>query len=270
MSDAGGDRLRVTILGCGSSGGVPRIGGNWGACDPQNPKNRRRRCSILVERFGPDGVTQVLVDTSPDLREQLLMAGVARLDGVLFTHDHADHTHGLDDLRVVVFNRRERLPVWADARTSDVLMARFGYAFVQPEGSHYPPILDLNLIEGTVTVEGAGGAIAAQPFEVQHGRIRSLGFRFGPVAYLPDVSEMTEEAWAAVEGVDCWIVDGLRYTPHPTHAHLERTVEWIERAAPRRAVVTNMHVDLDYEAVAAETPANVTPAHDGMTLEFPL
>lgn len=266
-----GDVLQITILGCGSSGGVPRIGGDWGACDPTNPKNRRRRCSALVERLkggDPAQKTRVLVDASPDLREQLLGAGVGDLDGVLFTHGHADHCHGLDDLRVVVYNRRKMLPVWADADTAELLMDRFRYAFIQPAGSPYPPILEMRRLDGPVSVDGAGGPITAEPFQVIHGGIHALGFRFGPVAYTPDISEMTEEAWAAVAGVDTWIIDALRYQPHPTHTHLERTLGWIERLGPRRAVITNMHVDMDYERVTAETPDHVTAAHDGLTLTF--
>jgi phosphoribosyl 1,2-cyclic phosphate phosphodiesterase len=261
-------RLRFTILGCGSSGGVPRLGGIWGDCDPENPKNVRTRCSMLVERFEGDAVTRVLIDTSPDLRQQLLRAGIGLLDAVVFTHQHADHVHGLDDLRMIVFNRRERLPVWADGPTQDALLNRFGYAFVQPPGSAYPPILDLNAIDGQVEIDGAGGRVVLTPFEVRHGGIDSLGFRIADLAYLPDVSDMTEEAWAAVEGLDCWVLDALRRTPHPTHAHLERSLEWIARAKPRRAVLTNMHVDLDHDTVAAETPEHVTPAHDGMVIEY--
>lgn len=261
--------LRVTVLGCGSSGGVPRLGGRWGACDPANPKNRRRRCSILVERIEAGGVTQVLVDAGPDLREQLLEAQVSRLDGVLFTHEHADHVHGIDDLRQIVFNRRARLPVWACAATARTLAARFSYVFEQEPGSLYEPILDMRLIEGPVTVEGAGGPITARPFRVPHGPgYSALGFRIGPVAYLPDVSEMSEEAWEVVTGAECWIVDALRYEPHYTHSHLAQTLEWIERARVARAVITNMHIDLDHDRVAAETPGNVTPAHDGMVLRF--
>ena len=263
--------LRVTILGCGSSGGVPRLGGRWGACDPDNPKNRRRRCSILVERIEGDAATRVLVDAGPDMRAQLLDADVAVLDGVLFTHAHADHVHGADDLRQIVFNRRERLPVWADAPTAESLLDRFAYLFAQPENSLYPPILDFRPLDGPVTVEGRGGPVEALPFRVPHGPYtEALGFRFGPVAYLPDVSAMTDEAWEAVRGLDCWIVDALRYEPHLTHSHLSQTLDWIERAAPARAVITNMHIDLDHDRVAAETPAHVMPAHDGMTLRFPL
>ncbi len=262
--------LIFTILGCGSSGGVPRLGGNWGDCDPTNPKNHRRRCSMLVERKDGDDVTRVLIDTSPDLRSQLLDAGVGLLDAVVYTHSHADHVHGIDDLRMVVFNRKERLPIWADGPTQQALYDRFAYAFVQPEGSPYPPILDMNTIDGDVTIDGAGGAVTLTPFEVGHGSIDALGFRIGDVAYLPDVAEIYDDAWEALRGLDLWIVDALRRTPHPTHAHLERTLEWIEQVAPKRAILTNMHIDLDYETVAAETPDHVTPAYDGMTITVAL
>lgn len=262
-------RLRFTILGCGSSGGVPRLGGHWGNCDPENPKNRRSRCSMLVERITDEGVTRVLIDTSPDLRQQLLDADIGELDGVLFTHEHADHTHGLDDLRMIVFNQRRRVPVWADERTSKSLTSRFDYAFIQPEGSPYPPILELHLLDGPVSVEGAGGVIEAKPFAADHGSMNALGFRIGPLAYLPDVVRMTDEAWAGISGAECWVLDALRYDPHPTHAHLALSLEWIAQSGAPRAVITNMHIDLDYERMRAETPGHVEPAYDGMRLEFP-
>jgi phosphoribosyl 1,2-cyclic phosphate phosphodiesterase len=258
--------LTFTILGCGSSTGVPRLGNQWGACDPANPRNRRRRCSLLVTRETAEGATRVLIDTSPDLREQLLDARVGELDGVVYTHSHADHVHGIDDLRQIVFNIRRRLPVWADGPTQESLLNRFGYAFVQPANSAYPPILDLNVIDGPFTVDGAGGPIPFIPFEVEHGTIDALGFRIGGLAYVPDVLEIPEPAWRHLEGLDVWIVDALRRTPHPTHAHLAKALDWIERAKPARAVLTNMHMDLDYATVAAEVPAHVTPAHDGMTI----
>jgi phosphoribosyl 1,2-cyclic phosphate phosphodiesterase len=261
-------RLCFTILGCGSSGGVPRLGGHWGECDPSNPRNHRRRCSMLVVRETAEGTTRVLIDTSPDMRAQLLDAGVGTLAAVVYTHAHADHVHGLDDLRQIVFNTRRRLAVWADGDTQEALLTRFGYAFVQPADSPYPPILDMHTIRGAFTITGAGGPIDFLPFRVKHGVIDALGFRIGALAYLPDVAEMTDEAWAAVEGLDCWVVDALRRTPHPTHAHLERTLEWIERARPSRAVLTNMHIDLDHDALQAETPAHITPAYDGMTLTY--
>ncbi len=261
--------LRYTILGCGSSGGVPRLGGDWGACDPKNPKNYRRRCSMLVERFDGDHATRVLIDASPDLRDQLLDAGVGHLDAVIFTHEHADHTHGIDDLRMVVINRREKLPVWADDKTTHSLQTRFGYAFEQPEGSDYPPILDLNRIDGPVKITGKGGTIVFEPFEVQHGRIIALGFRIHGLAYLPDVSDMGPEAWEMVAGLDVWVLDALRYTPHPSHLHVDKSLEWIARAAPKQAVLTNLHNDVDYATLERETPAHIRAAYNGMTIELP-
>jgi len=262
--------LRATILGCGSSGGVPRLGGHWGACDPAEPKNARRRCSLLVERTGAQGTTRVLIDTSPDLRAQLLDAQVGALDAVLYTHAHADHTHGLDDLRMIVFNMRRRLSVWADPTTQADIRTRFGYAFETPPGSAYPPILDMHTIGGEITIDGAGGPLSFTPFEVDHGGVPALGFRTAGLAYLPDVKEIPPAAWSALEGLDVWIVDALRRAPHPSHAHLDLTLDWIARARPARAVLTNMHVDLDYATVAAETPDHVMPAHDGLTLTLAL
>ena len=260
--------LRFTILGCGSSGGVPRLGGHWGDCDPDNPKNTRRRCSMLIERETDAGITRVLIDTSPDLRAQLLGAGIGALDAVVYTHGHADHVHGIDDLRMIVFNMKQRLPVWADAPTQERLLTSFGYAFEQLKGSTYPPILDMHTIDGDVTVEGAGGPVTLHPFLVGHGGIDALGFRINDLAYLPDVAEMNDGAWAAVEKLDCWVLDALRRKPHPTPTHLERSLEWIARAAPRRAVLTNMHIDLDYASLVAEIPDHITPAFDGMMIRY--
>jgi len=262
--------LRATILGCGSSGGVPRLGGDWGACDPANPKNRRRRCSLLLERITDAGITRVLIDTSPDMRDQLLDAGVGTLDAVVYTHSHADHVHGIDDLRMIVFNTRKRLAVWADAPTQDALVSRFGYAFTQPHGSPYPPILDLYTIDGPLAIDGAGGTIPITPFAADHGSMNALGFRIHDLAYLPDAVDIPPESWSKLTGLSCWIVDALRRKPHPTHAHLAMTLDWIARARPERAVLTNMHVDLDHDTLCAELPAHIRPAHDGMVLEFPL
>lgn len=260
---------RFTILGCGSSGGVPRLGNLWGACDPDNPRNQRRRCSMLVEREAEGGVTRVLIDTSPDMRAQLLDAGVGTLDAVVYTHAHADHVHGLDDLRMIVFNMKKRLPVWADGDTQNALLSRFGYAFVQPQGSPYPPILEMQTIQGDVTVDGAGGPLLLRPFEVNHGAIEALGFRIGDLAYLPDVADIPEAAWPILQDLDCWVLDALRRDPHPTHAHLAKSLDWLDRAAPRRGVLTNMHNDLDYQTLVDETPAHITPAYDGMVIAYP-
>jgi phosphoribosyl 1,2-cyclic phosphate phosphodiesterase len=267
-------QLRLTVLGCGSSGGVPRLSpsgaGDWGLCDPANAKNRRRRCSLLVEKIQGSAVTRVLIDTSPDMRDQLLDAKVGVLDGVVYTHSHADHVHGLDDLRQIVFNTRKRLPVWADGETSAALTARFAYAFEQEAGSPYPAILDLNLIDGPFDIDGPAGPIPFVPFRVNHGSIDALGFRIFDTAYLPDALDIPPPAWPHLQGLELWIVDALRRAPHPSHAHLALTLDWITRAAPRSAVLTNMHIDLDYAGLCAELPPHIRPAYDGLALTINL
>jgi phosphoribosyl 1,2-cyclic phosphate phosphodiesterase len=261
--------LTFTILGCASSGGVPRPALGWGACDPNNPKNRRRRCSLLVERKGAAGITRVLVDTSPDLREQLIDAEVNWLDAILFTHEHADHTHGIDDLRGLFLRARRRLDVYADDATARMLMTRFSYCFVQPPGSEYPPMLNMHgLTPGQpLTIVGKGGPITALPFVQDHGDIQSLGFRFGAVAYSSDLHDMPAASIGALAGLDLWIVDALRYTPHPSHFSVDDALAWIERLKPARAILTNMHNDLDYEALRTRLPPRVEPAYDGMRIE---
>jgi phosphoribosyl 1,2-cyclic phosphate phosphodiesterase len=260
--------LNFTILGCGSSAGVPRVGSGWGACDPNNPKNRRRRCSLLVERRGPRGVTRVLVDTSPDLREQLLDADVDHLDGVIYTHEHADHTHGVDDLRPLAIHQRRRLSVYMDDHTSATMLLRFRYCFERAPGSSYPPILDAHPLQvgAELTIDGEGGPITALPFLQDHGDIPSLGLRFGALAYSSDLNGLPAASVAALAGIDVWIVDALRYMPHPSHFSVDDALGWIERIRPRRAIITNMHVDLDFEELRARLPANVEPAYDGMQI----
>ncbi len=268
------DTLEAVILGSGSSSGVPRLGGpegagDWGACDPANPKNRRRRCSLLVRRKSSAGETTLLVDTSPDFREQMLAAGVSRLDGVLITHDHADQLHGIDDLRAIAYLMRRRIDVYADAGCMDRIRHRFGYCFEMPEGSEYPPILTARSLHSPyhpIAIEGLGGTVPVEIFEQTHGRIHSLGFRFGPIAYSSDVNRLPEDAFSVLEGVDIWIVDALRYTPHPTHANVATALEWIARVKPRHAVLTNLHIDLDYETLKRELPKGVEPAFDGLTV----
>lgn len=262
--------MTATILGCGSSGGVPRIGDDWGDCDPTNAKNRRNRCSLLLEKTSGNHKTTVVIDTSPDMRHQMLAAGVQNLDGVLFTHEHADHTHGIDELRVFFLRQRRRIPVWASQGTAAMLMVRFAYCVVQAPGSDYPPILELqHLTPGkAVAVDGAAGAIEATPFTVHHGNIDALGFRIGNMAYTPDVNGIPEQSQDVLSGLDVWIVDALRRTPHSSHFSLAETLDCIARFKPRRAILTNMHVDLDYATLQAELPKGVEPAFDGMTISF--
>jgi len=262
--------LVFTILGCGSSAGVPRVAQGWGACDPANPKNRRRRCSLLVERTSKAGKTSVLIDTSPDLREQLLAANVQKLDGVLFTHDHADHSHGIDDLRPLVLHQRRRINVYLDAATSTALRAKFGYCFETPPGSDYPPIVTEHRIAAgePVTIEGEGGPIAVIPYKQLHGGGVTLGFRFGDLAYSCDVSDIPDESLPALQNLKVWILDALRNKPHPSHFSVEEARNWIERMSPGRAVLTNLHTDLDYESLSRSLPDKVEPGYDGMTIEL--
>ena len=262
--------LTVTILGCGSSGGVPRPGMGWGACDPANPKNRRRRCSILIERADRRGTTRVLVDTGPDLREQLIAAGVTHLDGVVLTHEHADHTHGIDDLRPLVLHMRRTIDVYADAVTGAVMRDRFRYIFETLPGSSYPPIAVRHQITAgqPFQIEGEGGPIAILPLGVVHGEIASLALKIDQVMYLPDVSAIPPDAAPHFEGLDVWIIDALRHTPHPAHFSLREAMEWIGRTRPRQAVLTNLHTDLDHAVLLADLPSGVRPAHDGMRISI--
>ncbi len=275
------DDLRVTILGSGSSGGVPRFGGpdgagEWGACDPNEPKNRRTRCSILVQRAHPefgyqhDKVTTVLVDTSPDMRAQLLAAKCSRIDAVLFTHDHADQSHGIDDLRVFALQMRKRIPVYIDQATSGVLLDRFRYCFEQAPGSPYPAILDHHTIPPCgekFSISGPSGDIPVTAFLQDHGSVDSLGFRFGDVAYSSDVVGLPKTSFDILTGVRTWIVDALQYKPHGTHAHLDMTLEWIEKVKPARGVLANLHVHMDYQTLKRSLPDGVEPAFDGMLID---
>ena len=262
--------LTVTILGCGSSAGVPRPALGWGACDPTNPRNRRRRCSILLERKSDAGLTRVLIDTSPDLREQLIDANVDRLDAVFLTHEHADQTHGIDDLRSVVLAMRARIPVYLSRSTARDVLARFGYCFVQPPGSDYPPILEHRFIEAgeEATITGKGGPLTLKAFLLEHGNIPALGYRVGGMAYSPDMNDIARESLGLLQDLDLWIIDGLRYAPHPSHTNVDQALSWIELMKPRRAIITNMHADIDYEVLRRKLPPNVEPAYDGMRIEL--
>jgi phosphoribosyl 1,2-cyclic phosphate phosphodiesterase len=266
------DRLRLTILGCGSSPGTPRITGDWGNCDPSNPRNRRMRTAALVERIAADGGrTTVVIDTGPDFREQMLLASVKRIDAVVYTHPHADHIHGIDDLRGYVLEQRHLIDIHADQPTMLRLRQAFGYCFETPAGSSYPPIVDAHIIHHAkpVIIEGEGGALTLEPLPQVHGDIISLGFRIGTLAYCPDISDFPEATVERLRDLDVLIIDALQYRTHPSHLSLGEALEWIERLAPRHSVLTHMHVPLDYATVMAETPANVEPAYDGMVIDIP-
>jgi phosphoribosyl 1,2-cyclic phosphate phosphodiesterase len=263
--------MRFTMLGCGSSPGVPRITGDWGDCDPGNPKNRRLRSSLLVERIGKDGgKTVVVIDTGPDFRQQMINARVTRLDAAVYTHPHADHIHGIDDLRGFWLETKERINIYADAQTSERLREGFGYCFETPPGSYYPPIVAEQRIEHHVpfSISGPGGPIIFEPLPQRHGAIISLGFRIGDFAYCADVSDFPETTTERLLGLDILVIDALQYKPHPTHISLAQSLAWIGRLRPRRAVFTHMHTPLDYSRVNTETPHHVEPGYDGLVMEI--
>lgn len=271
------ERIRVTILGCGASGGVPRADGGWGACDPTDPRNRRTRCGLLVQawsgdRDSVDDATTILIDTPPELRLQLEAPGPRHLDAVIFSHEHADQTHGLDDVRPFAQRQRRAIPTYMDARTADILTSRFDYIFTGVPG--YPAIMTPHPQPLTpltpIAVTGPGGRLAITPLLQDHGLMPSMGFRIGDFAYCNDVVDLPPQTLAALGGLSVFVVDALRYAPHPTHAHVDLALAWIETLRPRRAILTNLHIDLDYAALSARLPAHVSPAYDGMTIDLPL
>ncbi len=262
------NKYKFTILGCGSSGGVPRIGNDWGRCNPSNPKNFRLRCSLLIQKKNNLGTTSVLIDSGPDMRQQLLNARVSKLDAVVYTHFHADHVNGIDDLRMVAINIKKIIPIWADNKTEKKLKNSFNYIFKTPKGSKYPPILKLNKITNFFKISGLGGDINFIPLEVNHGEINALGFKIENIAYIPDVLDIPEKTWSSLKSLDVLIIDALRRTPHPSHTHLEKTLSWIEKLNPKICYLTNMHSDLDYDEVLKEVPKNVFPSFDGLEIEL--
>lgn len=264
--------MKLTVLGCGGSGGVPvagrEAGGTWGVAKPDNPKNRRSRVSVLIEGEGetPGTTASILIDTSPDLRQQILDNGISALDAVLYTHAHADHCHGLDELRGIVYSRRKPIDAYMDAQTRAALTTRFAYAFSSSRTADnlYPALLEDHVIDGDFRV----GRIPVTAFTQQHGADRSLGFRCGDIAYSTDASALDEQAFAALEGVKLWVVDCLRDDPHPTHSHVAQTLEWIARVKPQRAILTHMNERLDYDELLSRCPPGVEPGYDGLTVEI--
>ncbi|WP_296104450.1 MBL fold metallo-hydrolase [uncultured Agrobacterium sp.] len=267
-------RRRFTILGCSSSPGVPRINGDWGACDPTNPKNRRTRAAFLIEQISPDGgVTTVVVDTGPDFREQMIAAGVKAIDAVIYTHHHADHLHGIDDLRGYFITSGSRIPIYAEPDTMQRIRDGFPYCLETPAGSNYPPIVKPNLIEDLdqdIVIKGEGGPLRIRPHLQQHGDIVSLGFRVGDVAYCTDVSDFPPESVEKLQNLDMIVIDTLQYRYHPSHLSLEQSLGWIETFGAKHAILTHMHTPLDYETVLRETPDHVEPGYDQMRFEVEL
>jgi len=253
--------MKVRILGCGTSTGVPRIGNDWGSCDPAEPRNRRRRVSILVTA----GDTRILVDTSPDLRDQLLDANVATIDAVIWTHEHADHTHGLDDLRQLFHNSGTTVRGFAGERTLNSLTGRFDYVFAGKGG--YPAIVAAVPLPDPLQL----GPVTIRAVEQPHGAITSTGLLFTyngkRVGYSTDFNDLTDDMKNLFEGVDLWIVDALRHRPHPTHNHLARTLGYIDRVRPRRAILTHMDNSMDYSSLLRELPPHIEPGYDGLELE---
>ena len=267
---------RLTLLGTGSSGGVPRANGDWGDCDPSNPRNRRRRCSAMLEhaRSAEDlatgeAVTRVVIDTAPDFREQMISTGVRRLDGVLLTHEHADQTHGIDDVRAFALLQRQRIPVWMDNRTAEIMLSRFSYAFVAPKGSIYPPILDarreLEPLK-SIEIDGPGGTMTVTPFDQEHGPIRSLGFLCDGLAYSADISDLPDESVELLQGVECWAVDALREEHHPTHYTVSDALAAIRKVGAAQAVLTNLHITLDYQRLSEKLPSGIECGYDGIQI----
>lgn len=254
--------MEVRILGCGTSSGVPRVGNDWGDCDPTNPKNRRRRVSILVSY----GKTRILVDTGPDLREQLLDAGIREIEGVIWTHEHADHCHGIDDLRQLYHARGRPVAGYARQDTLEILQLRFAYAF---DGkSDYPALVRGHLLPDHINL----GGISVRTVDQPHGPITTAGLRFDAgghsIVYSTDFNEFTPDMARVFEGVDLWIVDALRRRPHPTHPHLGQVLEWIKIVRPKRAILTHMDNSMDYDTLAAELPDKVEPGYDGQVVEL--
>lgn len=270
--------LRATILGCGSSGGVPRVGGDWGVCDPNEPKNRRTRCSLLIEQWEGEAEpenrhkTVILIDTSPDLRTQLLAAKVTHIDALLYTHDHADQTHGIDDLRAIAYRMRQRIPAYMDALTRAALWARFSYCFEMPEGRVHPPIIDVQSEikpQQKLVIDGAGGPVNICVLGLSHGPVPSLGFKFNDqIVYTPDVWDIENDVLDNIKGAQTWICDALRYNPSPTHAHVDKSLMWQAYTQVPHMALTNLHVDMDFQTLSSEIMPSQSITYDGLKIMF--
>ena len=258
--------MRVTVLGSGASSGVPLIGCDCSVCSSSNPKNRRTRVSILIEV----GNSKLLVDTSPDLRTQAISNGIKKVDAIFFTHAHADHVHGIDDTRSFNYHLNQHINIYGDNETLAEIQQRFPYAFKPaiPEYGWFRPCLVPNIIGEEMLPFKVTGEFEVRPFRQFHGKIQTLGLRVNDFAYSTDVNNLPEESFQALRNTKIWLVDCLRYHPAPTHAHLEMTLDWIERVKPELAILTHMGHEFDYETLLKELPASVVPAYDGMVIDL--
>lgn len=256
--------MKLTILGCGTSGGSPVIGNHWGSCDPKNPKNRRSRTSALVEWNGK----RVLIDSAPDLRSQLLLTEIDDIDAVLYTHPHADHTHGINDLCLLSRRKNAPIPIYADQNTANALLTSFEYAFKDPGNDHYKPFLEINKIEAGIPFSLFGKVV--DPFAQDHGIIQSLGFKIGAIAYSTDVQRLDSSTldWLKTASLKVWVVDCLQLEVHRTHSHLAQTLEWIKHVNPKRAILTHMSPYLDFDTLKSQLPEGVEPGYDGLWVDL--
>lgn len=256
--------MKVTILGCGASSGIPIIGCRCAVCQSPNPKNKRLRASILIEQ----GNTRLLVDMSPDLRHQALMHQITQVDAICITHAHADHTHGIDDVRPFNYMKDQPLPVYATRETFDRVKQQFSYCFQPPipEFGWFRPALEAHEVELNGKAFQVSDEMAVTPFLQIHGKMPCMGIKVGNFAYSTDVNNLPEESLQTLENIEIWVVDCLRYSVAPTHAHLDMTLEWIARVKPKRAILTHMAHEMDYESLKSRLPAHVEPAYDGMVI----
>lgn len=252
--------LEFIILGCGSSGGVPRVDGNWGVCNPENPKNTRTRCSVAVRL--PSGAI-ILIDTSPDLRFQVLREKINRVDAIFYTHDHADQVHGIDDVRAFTYRDKKRIPCYADPATAQVLKHRFDYIFLDNLQGGYPALMDLHIMPEQLILEEG---VLIKAYECVHGKITALGYQINDVFYSPDVNMIADDVLKSLTdaNLSVWVVDCLRYTPHPTHANLEQVLKWHKQVKPQKMILTNLHFDMDYDILSSQLPDNIIVAYDGL------
>lgn len=257
--------MRITMLGCGSSAGVPLVGCDCSVCTSNNPKNKRTRVSLYIET----GHLNLLIDTSPDLRQQLLRQNIRKIDAVLYTHEHADHTHGIDDLRCVNYLNGKELPIYGNDTTIRALKEKFAYAFLpKPQNVWFRPCLVPQALPDAPVHEFSIAGVSITMFEQQHGKIKSCGYRIGNFAYSTDVDILPETAFEVLAGTEIWVVDCLRYTESHSHSNLARTLEWVDRIKPRLAVLTHMAHEFEYEKLASELPKGIIPGHDGLILEL--